>query len=84
LFSDFTGACRPLKSKVLTVSREEILHQIKLSCQIPFVIEGIATRKILASTAAEVGIKVEPEELQQAADNIRLLTYSPALCFANG
>jgi len=60
-------------SKVLTVSREEILHQIKLSCQIPSVIEGIATRKILASTAQELGIKVEPEELQQAADNIRLI-----------
>jgi hypothetical protein len=51
-------------SKVLTVSREEILHQIKLSCQIPSVIEGIATRKILANTAQELGIKVEPEELQ--------------------
>ena len=60
-------------SKVLTVSREEILHQIKLSCQIPSVIEGIATRKILANTAQELGIKVEPEELQQAADNIRLI-----------
>ena len=60
-------------SKLLTVSREEILHQIKLSCQIPSVIEGIATRKILANTAQELGIKVEPEELQQAADNIRLI-----------
>ena len=43
-------------SKLLTVSREEILHQIKLSCQIPSVIEGIATRKILANTAQELGI----------------------------
>ena len=60
-------------SKLLTVSREEIVHQIKLSCQIPSVIEGIATRKILANTAQEVGIKVEPEELQIAADNIRLI-----------
>jgi parvulin-like peptidyl-prolyl isomerase len=60
-------------SKLLTVSREEILHQIKLSCQIPSVIEGIATRKILANTAQELGIKVEPEELQIAADNIRLI-----------
>lgn len=59
-------------SQVLTVSRNEILHQIKLSCQFPSVIEGIATRKILASTAEEVGIKVEPEELQQAANNVRL------------
>ena len=60
-------------SKLLTVSREEIVHQIKLSCQIPSVIEGIATRKILANTAQELGIKVEPEELQIAADNIRLI-----------
>jgi parvulin-like peptidyl-prolyl isomerase len=60
-------------SKVLTVSREEILHQIKLSCQIPSVIEGIVTRKILTSVASEVGIQVEPEELQQAADHIRLI-----------
>src|SRR4028118_481559 len=60
-------------SKVLTVSREEIVHQIKFSCQIPSVIEGIATRKIIASVASEVGIKVEPEELQIAADNIRLI-----------
>jgi parvulin-like peptidyl-prolyl isomerase len=60
-------------SKLLTVSPSEIIHQIKLSCQIPSVIEGIATRKILTNTAQEVGIKVEPEELQQAADNIRLI-----------
>ena len=60
-------------SKLLTVSPSEIIHQIKLSCKIPSVIEGIATRKILANTAQEVGIKVEPEELQQAADNIRLI-----------
>ena len=60
-------------SKLLTVSPSEIIHQIKLSCKIPSVIEGIATRKILANTAQEVGIKVEPEELQIAADNIRLI-----------
>ena len=60
-------------SKLLTISRDEILHQIKLFCQIPSVIEGIATRKILANTAQELGIKVEPEELQIAADNIRLI-----------
>ncbi len=60
-------------SKVITVSPSEIIHQIKLSCQIPSVIEGIATRKIIVSTAQEVGIKVEPEELQQVADNIRLM-----------
>ena len=62
-------------SQILTVSCEEIIHQIKLSCQIPSIIEGSATRKIITSVASEVGIKVDPEELQQAADNIRLINH---------
>jgi parvulin-like peptidyl-prolyl isomerase len=60
-------------SQFLNISPEEILHQIKLSCQIPSVIEEIATRKIIASTAEELDIQVEPEELQQAADHLRLM-----------
>ena len=60
-------------SKLLTVSPEEIIYQLKISCQIPSVIEGISTRKIIASTAQKIGIKVELEELQQAADNLRLI-----------
>jgi parvulin-like peptidyl-prolyl isomerase len=60
-------------SKLLTVSPEEIIYQLKISCQIPSVLEGIATRKIIASTAQKIGIKVELEELQQAADNLRLI-----------
>jgi parvulin-like peptidyl-prolyl isomerase len=60
-------------SKLLTVSPEEIIYQLKISCQIPSVLEGIATRKIIASEAQKIGIKVELEELQQAADNLRLI-----------
>jgi parvulin-like peptidyl-prolyl isomerase len=60
-------------SKLLPVSPEEIIYQLKISCQIPSVLEGIATRKIIASTAQKIGIKVELEELQQAADNLRLI-----------
>ncbi|BBD70779.1 PpiC-type peptidyl-prolyl cis-trans isomerase [Nostoc commune NIES-4072] len=59
--------------EVATVSLDEILNQIKISCQIPSVIEGILTRKIISQTAQEIGIEVEPEELQQAADNLRLM-----------
>ncbi len=59
--------------EVLTVSHDEIVDQIKFSCQIPTVVEGILTRKILARAAGEAGIKVEPEELQQAADGLRLM-----------
>ena len=61
-------------SQAINISANDILHQVKLSCQIPAIIEQIVTRKIIISTAAEAGITVEPEELQQAADNIRLLS----------
>jgi parvulin-like peptidyl-prolyl isomerase len=61
-------------SEVITISHDEILHQIKLSCQIPSVVEGILTRKIIARVAEEAGIKAEPEELQQAADSLRLMS----------
>lgn len=61
-------------SELLTVSPDEVLHQLKLSCQIPSVVEGILTRKIIARAAQEADIKAEPEELQQAADNLRLMS----------
>jgi parvulin-like peptidyl-prolyl isomerase len=60
-------------SQAITISSEDILHQVKLSCKIPSLIEEIVTRKIIASAAAEAGIKVETEELQKAADSIRLM-----------
>lgn len=60
-------------SKVITVSCDELINHIKLSCQIPTLVEGIVTCKIIEFAAAEAGIKVELEEIQQAADNIRLV-----------
>ena len=60
--------------EVITISCEEILHQIKLSCQIPSIVESILTRKIIARAAEEAGIKAEPEELQQGADSLRLMS----------
>jgi parvulin-like peptidyl-prolyl isomerase len=60
-------------SQAITISSEDILHQVKLSCKIPSVIEEIVTRKIIADAAANVDIKAETEELQKAADNTRLL-----------
>lgn len=59
--------------EALTVSHDEIVDQIKFSCQIPTVVEGILTRKIIARAARDADIKVEPEELQQAADSLRLM-----------
>ncbi|MBE9006589.1 peptidylprolyl isomerase [Fortiea sp. LEGE XX443] len=54
------------------ISGEDILYQIKLSCQIPDMIEAIAIRKIIADAADKAGIKVETGELQQTADKMRL------------
>jgi parvulin-like peptidyl-prolyl isomerase len=60
-------------SKHLSISTIDILNQVKLSCQIPSIVEGILSRKIRRYAAAEAGIAVDPEELQQAADSIRLI-----------
>jgi parvulin-like peptidyl-prolyl isomerase len=60
-------------SQAITISSEDILHQVKLSYQILSIVEAIVTRKIITSAAEEAGIKVETEELQKAADNIRLI-----------
>ena len=59
-------------SENFTISSNEILHQIKLSCQILSVVEGIVARQIITSAAKEAGITVESNELQQAADGWRL------------
>ncbi|WP_016950444.1 peptidylprolyl isomerase [Anabaena sp. PCC 7108] len=59
-------------SQMVIVSPEDILYHIKISCQIPNLLEAIATRKIIADTAVKEGIQIEIEELQQAADSLRL------------
>jgi parvulin-like peptidyl-prolyl isomerase len=60
--------------QAITITSEDILQQVKLSYQIPSIVEGIVSRKIIASAASEAGIKVETEELQKAADNIRIMS----------
>ncbi len=57
----------------LIISDEDIIKQIKITCQIPSIVEGIATRKIVASTVEELGIKVDLEEVQLAADQLRVI-----------
>jgi parvulin-like peptidyl-prolyl isomerase len=59
-------------SKSLSISAEDIIYHVKISCQIPSLLEAIATRKIIAETADKEGITISLEELQQAADNLRL------------
>ncbi|NEO35943.1 MAG: peptidylprolyl isomerase [Moorea sp. SIOASIH] len=59
---------------LITIDQEALFEHARLSCQIPTLLEGIVTCKIIESAAAEAGIQVEPEELQQAADDFRLAT----------
>ncbi|HLO83402.1 MAG TPA: peptidylprolyl isomerase [Nostocaceae cyanobacterium] len=56
----------------ITITPEDILQQIKLSCQIPTIIEQIINRKVIMAAAEELGIQVDTEELQKAADQTRL------------
>jgi parvulin-like peptidyl-prolyl isomerase len=53
------------------ITTEDILEQIKISCKIPEIIEQILTRRIVQAEADKIGIKVEIEELQVAADSFR-------------
>lgn len=59
-------------SKIISISVADVFYHIKLSGQIPNVLEGIANRKIITEAAEAAGITVETEELQQAADSLRL------------
>lgn len=58
--------------KHLTITQTDIIHSIKLSCQVPDVVEAIATQKIITEAAQEAGITVNAEELQQEGDDLRL------------
>ncbi|MDZ7966081.1 MAG: peptidylprolyl isomerase [Nostoc sp. DedSLP03] len=59
-------------SQTITITKEDILEQVKLSFKIPDLIEEIIIRKVIEDAAAEVDIKVEAEELQKVADELRL------------
>jgi parvulin-like peptidyl-prolyl isomerase len=56
----------------ITITQADIWQQVKLSLQIPELVEQIVSRKIILAAAEEAGIKVEVEELQKAADFLRL------------
>lgn len=61
-------------NKTITITKEDIFHQVQLSCQIPEIIEKIIERKIVISAASEAGIEITKEELQKAADQMRVLS----------
>lgn len=60
--------------KTITITNEEIINEIKLSCKMPEIVEQIITRKVIENAAKEAGIEVSNEALQQTADALRLMS----------
>jgi parvulin-like peptidyl-prolyl isomerase len=60
-------------SQNLIINSDEIIHQLKLSCYIPDIVNAIASQRIISHTAAKYQIQVTEEELQQEGDNLRLV-----------
>jgi parvulin-like peptidyl-prolyl isomerase len=58
-------------TETLPYSDREIIHQLKLTGQIPVVLEGIAMRNAIMSAAKELGFGVSEAELQLGANQIR-------------
>mgnify|MGYP003551066875 FL=1 len=61
-------------NKTITITKEDIYHQVQLSCKIPGTIEKIIERKIIISAAESAGIEVTKEELQIASDQMRAMS----------
>lgn len=56
----------------ISVSSEDIFNHLKVSCQLPEILESMIICKIVESKAAEIDFKISLKELQQASDNFRL------------
>ncbi|MBD2342901.1 peptidylprolyl isomerase [Anabaena subtropica] len=59
-------------TRTLNITSSDIVHHLKLSYQVPEIIEAIASQKIIQEAAQEAKITVTPEEIQQQGDTFRL------------
>lgn len=55
-----------------SISEQEIIYQLKISCQLPTILKDIHIREIIEDTAQVEGVTLNDEELQQVADSFRL------------
>lgn len=60
-------------SQTITITKEDILEQVKLSGRITEIIDEILQRKMIIESAQEAGIKLGDEALQKTADAMRLM-----------
>ncbi|MBD2212430.1 peptidylprolyl isomerase [Nostoc linckia FACHB-104] len=56
----------------LTISTSDLIHSLKLSCQIPDVVNTILSQQIITEAAQEAGIEVTEAQLQEEGDKLRL------------
>ncbi|MBU7583730.1 MAG: peptidylprolyl isomerase [Nostoc sp. TH1S01] len=56
----------------LNITSSDIIDHLKLSYQLPEILQAIASQKIVSEAAEEEGITVTSQEIQQEADNLRL------------
>jgi parvulin-like peptidyl-prolyl isomerase len=49
----------------------DFIQQIKLSCQVPALLDAILSRQVIAAAARKADLQVQPTELQQSADELR-------------
>jgi parvulin-like peptidyl-prolyl isomerase len=56
----------------IIISTEDIIRQVKISCNIPDVLQGIARERIIKKTSEQLSITVTTEELQKEGDSVRL------------
>ncbi|MGH1397126.1 MAG: peptidylprolyl isomerase [Trichormus sp.] len=61
-----------MRCHTLNITSSDIIEHLKLSYQLPEILEAIASQKIVAEAAEEEGITVTSQEIQQEADNLRL------------
>ncbi len=59
-------------SERLIISTSDIIHRLKLSCQIVDIVEVLASQKIITEAARNAGIDVKEAELQEEGDKLRL------------
>lgn len=62
----------------ITITAEDILKEVKLSCKIPEIVELILTRQIMNKYAEEAGIEVDDQALQATADTLRMVYKIPS------
>ena len=54
------------------ISISHIIHKLKGTCEIPNIVEAIASEKIIIETAEKAGINITEAELQKEGDKFRL------------